>query len=105
MLQSAGGSATIAIGYGVVADIAAPAERGGYVGAALIGPNAAQSIGKNDRQDIKLSIDNSNRASTRWYINTVLRLEVDLLGARNQLWRLSTSDSLVLAGDITLHCW
>jgi hypothetical protein len=29
--------ATIAIGYGVVSDIAAPSERGGYVGAVLLG--------------------------------------------------------------------
>jgi MFS family permease len=41
----AGGAATIAIGYGVVSDIASPAERGGYVGIALIGPNAATAIG------------------------------------------------------------
>ncbi|KAL8894920.1 MAG: hypothetical protein Q9207_008366 [Kuettlingeria erythrocarpa] len=45
MLQSAGGAAnkadekeaTIAIGYGVVSDIAAPSERGGFVGALLLG--------------------------------------------------------------------
>ena len=29
--------ATIAIGYGVVSDIASPSERGGYVGAVLLG--------------------------------------------------------------------
>lgn len=37
MLQSAGGSGTIAIAYGVVSDIATPAERGSYVGAVLCG--------------------------------------------------------------------
>ncbi|PGH11174.1 hypothetical protein AJ79_05016 [Helicocarpus griseus UAMH5409] len=45
MLQSAGSAATIAIGYGVVSDIAAPSERGGYVGAMLLGPNFATAIG------------------------------------------------------------
>ncbi len=29
--------ATIAMGYGVVSDIASPSERGGYVGAVLLG--------------------------------------------------------------------
>ena len=29
--------ATIAIGYGVISDIAAPSERGGFVGALLLG--------------------------------------------------------------------
>jgi hypothetical protein len=29
--------ATIAIGYGVVSDIASPSERGGYVGTVLLG--------------------------------------------------------------------
>ncbi|KAL8890263.1 MAG: hypothetical protein Q9215_002551 [Flavoplaca cf. flavocitrina] len=37
MLQSAGGAATIAIGYGVLSDIAAPSERVGFVGALLLG--------------------------------------------------------------------
>ncbi|KAL9576057.1 MAG: hypothetical protein Q9212_007422 [Teloschistes hypoglaucus] len=45
MLQSAGGSGTIAIAYGVVSDIATPAERGSYVGAVLCGPNVAPSLG------------------------------------------------------------
>ncbi|KAF2671661.1 MFS general substrate transporter, partial [Microthyrium microscopicum] len=45
MLQSAGGAAVIAIGYGTVSDIAAPAERGGYVGIVLLGPNIALTIG------------------------------------------------------------
>ncbi|TAQ86947.1 hypothetical protein B7494_g4729 [Chlorociboria aeruginascens] len=45
MLQSAGGAATIAIGYGVVSDIASPSERGGYVGMMLLGPNSATAFG------------------------------------------------------------
>ncbi|KAJ5714851.1 Major facilitator superfamily domain general substrate transporter [Penicillium malachiteum] len=45
MLQSAGGAATIAMGYGVISDIAAPSERGGYVGVLLLGPNFATAIG------------------------------------------------------------
>jgi MFS family permease len=36
---------TIAIAYGVVADIAAPSERGSYVGVVLCGPNVAPSLG------------------------------------------------------------
>jgi MFS family permease len=36
---------TIAIAYGVVADIAAPSERGYYVGVVLCGPNVAPSLG------------------------------------------------------------
>ena len=38
-------SGTIAIAYGVVADIASPAERGSYVGIVLCGPNVAPSLG------------------------------------------------------------
>ncbi|CAI6336636.1 unnamed protein product [Periconia digitata] len=45
MLQSAGGAATIAMGYGVVSDIATPSERGGFVGQLLLGPNFATAIG------------------------------------------------------------
>jgi MFS family permease len=37
MLQSLGASATVAIGYGVVADIATPAERGRVLGPAMVG--------------------------------------------------------------------
>ncbi|OBT60772.1 hypothetical protein VE03_09747 [Pseudogymnoascus sp. 23342-1-I1] len=45
MVQSAGSAATIAIAYGVVSDIASPAERGSYVGAVLTGPNIAPATG------------------------------------------------------------
>ena len=45
MLQSAGSSGTIALAYGVIADIAPPHERGGYVGMAHIGFNSANSLG------------------------------------------------------------
>ncbi|KAI4912637.1 hypothetical protein J4E90_006043 [Alternaria incomplexa] len=45
MLQSAGSSGTISFGYAVVSDIATPAERGGFVGTILLGPNAAPSMG------------------------------------------------------------
>ncbi|KAJ5657798.1 Major facilitator superfamily domain general substrate transporter [Penicillium longicatenatum] len=45
MMQSAGGAATIAMGYGVISDIAAPSERGGYVGVVLLGPNLVCAIG------------------------------------------------------------
>jgi predicted MFS family arabinose efflux permease len=37
MLQSLGASATVAIGYGVAADIATPAERGRVQGPAMVG--------------------------------------------------------------------
>ena len=45
MIQSAGSSGTIALGYGVIADIAPPSERGLYVGIVLCGPNVAPSLG------------------------------------------------------------
>ena len=45
MLQSAGSSGTIALAYGVISDIAAPHERGGYVGLAHIGFNSGPSLG------------------------------------------------------------
>jgi multidrug resistance protein len=45
MLQSAGSSGTIALAYGVISDIAAPHERGGYVGLAHIGFNTGPSLG------------------------------------------------------------
>ncbi|KAI9848523.1 MAG: hypothetical protein M1837_007192 [Sclerophora amabilis] len=44
-LQSAGASGTIAIAYGVIADIAPPAERGSYVGILMGFTNAAPCLG------------------------------------------------------------
>lgn len=44
-LQSAGSAGTIAISYGVLADITTPAERGSYVGVLLGFTNAAPSLG------------------------------------------------------------
>jgi multidrug resistance protein len=44
-LQSAAASGTVAIAYGVIADIAPPAERGSYVGLFLGLANAAPSLG------------------------------------------------------------
>ena len=45
MLQSLGASATVAIGYGVVADVARPAERGAMVGPTLVGSNIGPVLG------------------------------------------------------------
>ncbi|KAL2005421.1 hypothetical protein VTN00DRAFT_2632 [Thermoascus crustaceus] len=45
MLQSAGSSGTIMLAYGVIADIAPPQQRGGYVGIAHVGFNSAPSLG------------------------------------------------------------
>ncbi|EGP90655.1 unnamed protein product [Zymoseptoria tritici ST99CH_3D1] len=45
MLQSAGSSGTIALAYGVIGDIAAPHERGAYVGLSHIGFNTAPALG------------------------------------------------------------
>lgn len=45
MLQSAGSSGTIALAYGVIGDVAAPHERGAYVGLSHIGFNAAPALG------------------------------------------------------------
>jgi MFS family permease len=44
-LQSAGASSSIAIAYGIIADIAIPAERGSYVGVLMGATNAAPSLG------------------------------------------------------------
>jgi multidrug resistance protein len=44
-LQSAGSSGTIALGYGVISDIATPAERGKYLGPAAAGVMLAPAIG------------------------------------------------------------
>ena len=44
-LQSAGASSTIALAYGVIADISTPAERGSYMGILMGFTNAAPSIG------------------------------------------------------------
>lgn len=44
-IQSAGASGTLAIAYGVISDIATPAERGGYVGVLMGFTNAAPSLG------------------------------------------------------------
>ncbi|KAI1119184.1 major facilitator superfamily transporter [Nemania sp. NC0429] len=45
MVQSAGVSGTISLGYGVVSDIATPSERGSYVGIVAIGPNVSPPLG------------------------------------------------------------
>jgi multidrug resistance protein len=45
MLQSAGSSGTIALAYGVIGDMAAPHERGAYVGVSHIGFNSAPALG------------------------------------------------------------
>lgn len=45
MVQSFGSSATIAIAYGVIGDIASPAERGSYAGYVMCGPNLSPVIG------------------------------------------------------------
>ena len=44
-LQSAGASSTIALAYGVIADISTPAERGSYMGILMGFTNSAPSIG------------------------------------------------------------
>jgi multidrug resistance protein len=44
-IQASGNSATIALGAGVIADIAAPFERGGYLGIFGAGPLAGPSLG------------------------------------------------------------
>ena len=45
IFQSLGCSATVAIGYGVVADVATPAQRGGMLGLSMILTNAGPSLG------------------------------------------------------------
>ena len=45
MLQSAGCSATAAISYGVLADVAPPAKRGHMLGAAMVAANTGPTIG------------------------------------------------------------
>ncbi|PTD02821.1 Quinidine resistance protein 1 [Fusarium culmorum] len=45
MVQSAGIAATIALGYGVVSDIAPPSERGSFVSIMVLGPNIATAVG------------------------------------------------------------
>ena len=44
-VQSAGASSTIALAYGIIADISTPAERGSYMGILMGFTNAAPSIG------------------------------------------------------------
>ncbi|CAG2010152.1 unnamed protein product [Fusarium graminearum] len=45
MAQSVGSAATIALGYGVVSDIAPPSERGSFVSIMVLGPNIATAVG------------------------------------------------------------
>ncbi|KAI1081029.1 major facilitator superfamily transporter [Whalleya microplaca] len=45
MVQGAGSSGTISLGYGVISDITSPAERGAYVGIFCLGPNVAPPLG------------------------------------------------------------
>lgn len=44
-VQSAGSSGTVAFGYGVIADIATPAERGTYIGPMAVGVMIAPALG------------------------------------------------------------
>jgi multidrug resistance protein len=44
-IQATGNSATVALGAGVIADIALPMERGGYLGIFGVGPLAGPSLG------------------------------------------------------------
>ena len=44
-IQATGNSATVALGAGVIADIAIPKERGGYLGIYGVGPLAGPSLG------------------------------------------------------------
>ncbi|CZS79319.1 unnamed protein product [Fusarium graminearum] len=44
MAQSVGSAATIALGYGVVSDIAPPSERGSFVSIMVLGPNIATAL-------------------------------------------------------------
>jgi len=44
-IQATGNSATVALGAGVIADIATPKERGGYLGIFGVGPLAGPSLG------------------------------------------------------------
>ena len=44
-IQATGNSATVALGAGVIADIAAPHERGGYLGIFGVGPLTGPSLG------------------------------------------------------------
>ena len=45
MVQSAGGSATVGLGYGVVGEITESSDRGFYMGILCVGPNTAPSLG------------------------------------------------------------
>ncbi|KAL2041705.1 hypothetical protein N7G274_005489 [Stereocaulon virgatum] len=45
MLQSLGCSATVAIGYGVIADVVPPAQRGSMLGPAMVATNLGPSLG------------------------------------------------------------
>lgn len=45
MLQSFGCSATVAIGYGVIADVVPPAQRGSMLGPAMVAKNLGPSLG------------------------------------------------------------
>jgi multidrug resistance protein len=60
MLQSAGCSATAAISYGVLADVAPPAKRGHMLGAAMVAANTGPTIGP------LLGGIISNRAGWHW---------------------------------------
>ncbi|KAI1267230.1 major facilitator superfamily transporter [Xylariaceae sp. FL1019] len=45
MVQSAGSSGTLSLGYGIISDISTPSERGSYVGIFSLGPNVAPPLG------------------------------------------------------------
>ncbi|KAG2062853.1 hypothetical protein BDR04DRAFT_1164553 [Suillus decipiens] len=44
-LQAVGGASTLTIGAGIIADIATPAERGGFFGVFTMGPQVGPALG------------------------------------------------------------
>ncbi|KAF2253563.1 putative major facilitator superfamily transporter [Trematosphaeria pertusa] len=96
MLQSAGISGTFSITYGVVADLATPAERGTFVGIVAFGTNTAPSVGP------VLGAAMNARAGWRW-IFWILALLSGLCLAAISLSLPETARSVVGNGSVPAH--
>lgn len=98
VIQSAGCSATAAISYGVLSDVAMPAERGRMLGAAMVAANAGPSIGP------LLGGILADRAGWRWVFWFLVVLGTTFLLTLVMLFP-ETARAIVGNGSIPVRRW
>lgn len=97
--------ATIALGYGVVSDIAAPSERGGFVGALLLGQVLlAMTLRILAHCFAKSKLCYSHRPYPRWRSGPAPGMALDFLGSDHGLRYLPSTHRCFSPRDFSLHC-